>query len=226
MSSGEGSTLVTELPADTAVAWGMVGGADAIRDAWDFYADSYGEELDSIVAEAESAGFTLPDDLATVLGDSMAISVGPDIIGAFSAMSQTDPNLPPLPVAYRVTTDTERVQELLNANGMGQGVLVQRTDDGTLTLGTDQLYVDDLAEGPESTLGSDELFTSAIQDAEDAQSIFYVDVAPFEEFYLPQVTDPNAREALESLGAVGMSTTVEGEGDTRFTMRIVADPQD
>lgn len=220
-----GEPLVTELPADTAVAYSVRNGSETVQAAWDYYSELYGEEMESAVAQAESAGFVLPDDLKVALGESMVLSVGPDIVGAVSAMSQTDPDLPPLPVAYRVTTDTDRATELLDQNGLGPTMLVRRDDDGTLTLGTDQAYVDEVAEGSDDTLGSSELFTSAVENAEDAQAVLYVDVAPFEEFYLPQVTDAEAREALETLGAVGVSSTVEGEGDSRVTMRVVADPQ-
>ena len=47
----------------------------------------------------------------------------------------------------------------------------------------------------------------------------------FEQFYLPEVTDEDARAALEELGAVGMSGTTEGEGEGRFTLRLVADEE-
>jgi hypothetical protein len=140
-------------------------------------------------------------------------------------ISGTDPGVPALPVAYRATTDTARVQELLNSNGMGAGVLVSRDDEGTLTLGTDQAYVDALAEGGGDTLGDSSLFTSTVADADEAQMVLYVDVAPFEQYYLPQVTDENARTSLEKLGAIGISSVVEDSGDGRFTMRVVADEE-
>ncbi|MFK5581862.1 DUF3352 domain-containing protein [Serinicoccus sp. LYQ131] len=221
----DGTPLITELPADTAVALSVENGAEMVQAAWDHYSETYGEELQQAADEAEAAGFVLPDDLKAVLGDSMVLSAGPGIVDAAMNISGTDPSVPALPVAYRATTDTARVQELLNSNGMGAGVLVSRDDEGTLTLGSDQAYVDALAEGGGDTLGDSSLFTSTVADADEAQMVLYVDVAPFEQYYLPQVTDENARTSLEKLGAIGISSVVEDSGDGRFTMRVVADEE-
>ncbi|ANS78871.1 hypothetical protein SGUI_1475 [Serinicoccus hydrothermalis] len=224
-AAGDGEHLVTQLPADTAVALSLENGSDMVQAMWDYYSEDYAEQLQEAADAAEAQGFVLPDDLKVALGESMTLAVGPDVVGAFANMSQTDPGVPELPLAYRVTTDTERAQQLLNDNGMGAGVLVVRDDDGTLTLGTDQAYVDGVAEVDGATLGESDLFTRAVADAGEAQSTFFVDVAPFEEFYLPQVTDEKARTALEKLAAVGASSVVEEGGDGHFTMRMVADEE-
>lgn len=224
-TDNDAASLVDQLPADTAVALSLENGAAMVQSVWDFYAEQNPEELQRATEEAAQQGFVLPDDLKTVLGDSMAISVGPGIVDAFSSMSPTDSGVPALPLGYRVTTDTARLQELLNSNGVGAGVTVVRDDDGTLTVGTDQSYVDGLAEGSGATLGSSDLFTTAVPDADAAQSVLFVDVNPFEQYYLPEVTDENTRSALEKLGAVGISGTNESESDGRFTLRLVADPQ-
>lgn len=221
----EGTPLITQLPADTAVALSVENGSEMVQAAWDYYSETYGEQMQEAADEAAAAGFSLPDDLMAVLGDSMVLAAGPGIVDAAMNISGTDPNVPALPVAYRATTDTARVQELLNSNGMGAGVLVSREDDGTLTLGTDQAYVDALADGGGETLGESSLFTSTVADADEAQMVFYVDVAPFEQYYLPQVTDEDARSSLEKLAAVGISSVVEDDGDGRFTMRLVADQE-
>ncbi|WP_281966329.1 DUF3352 domain-containing protein [Serinicoccus marinus] len=224
--AGGGDPLVTQLPADTAVALSMENGRETVQAMWDYYSQDYAEELQEAADAAEAEGFALPDDLKVALGDSMTLAVGPDIVGAVTGMSQTDPGVPELPVAYRVTTDTERAQALLDENGLGAGMLVSRDDDGTLTLGTDQAYVDAVAEGEGDTLGDSDLFTRAVADASEAQSTFFLDVSPFEQFYLPQVTDEKARTALEKLAGVGASSVVEEGGDGHFTMRIVADEQE
>lgn len=217
--------LVGELPADTAGALSVENGSGMVRAAWDYYAELYPDEVAQLSEEAAGAGFTLPDDLMTVLGDSMTLAVGPDIVDAAMNTSPTDPAVPAVPVAYRVTTDTERLQAMLNDNGLGQGVLVMRDDNGTLTLGADQGYVDAVAQGTGDTLGSSDLFTRAVADSDSADFTLFVNVNPFEQYYLPEVTDAEAREALEKLGAVGMSATNENDNDGRFTFRFVADPE-
>lgn len=223
--AGSADRLVGDLPADTAVALSVENGAQMVQSTWDYYQELYPDQVTEATQQASDAGFTLPDDLKTVLGESMVLSVGPDIVGAVTAMSPTDAGVPALPVGYRVTTDTERLQTLLNDNGVGAGILALRDDEGTLTLGTDQAYVDSLADGSGDTLGSSALFTRAVAEADSSDFTLFVDVSPFEEFYLPEIPEAEAREALEHLGAVGMSSTNEGEGEGSFTLRLVTDEE-
>lgn len=224
-AGGNADSLVTELPADTAVAMSLENGDQMVQSLWDTYSEDYAEQLQQATDAAAEQGFVLPDDLKVVLGESMTLAVGPGIVDAAMGMSQTDPSVPELPVVYRATTDTARAQELLNDNGIGAGVLVVREDDGTISLGTDQAYVDAAVEGGGDTLGDSDLFTRAVAEADEAQSTFFVDAAPFEEYYLPEVTDEKARTALEKLAAVGMSTVAEENGDSHFTLRMVADEE-
>lgn len=217
--------LLPELPADTAVAFSLENGAAMVQAAWDHYSSTNPDEVQQVADDAAANGFTLPDDLKAVLGDSMTLSVGPGIVDAVNNISPTDSSVPAVPVGYRVTTDTSRLQTLLNENGVGAGVLLVRDDNGTLTLGSDQTYVDALADGSGETLGSDALFTSAMPDVDDAQAMLYVNVNPFEQYYLPLVEDADARTALETLGAVGLSGTNESDSDGHFTLRFVADPE-
>lgn len=219
------SPLVTELPADTAVAMSLENGAAMVGAAWDHFAAQYPEDFEQVTAEAAMEGFTLPDDLMVVLGDSMALAAGPTVVDAFMYMSPTDSSMPAIPIGYRTATDTTRLQTMLNELGMGAGVMQMSDDDGVLTLGLDRGYVDSLASGSGDTLGSTDLFKDAVADAEDAQAVFFVNVNPFEQYYLDLVTDTNTRRALESLGAVGMSATNESSSAGHFTLRFVADPQ-
>ncbi|QFG67611.1 DUF3352 domain-containing protein [Ornithinimicrobium pratense] len=218
-------SLVTQLPADTAVAISMDNGAAMIQSAWDYYAEQNPEEVADATQQAAAEGFSLPDDIKMILGDSMSLSAGPGIIDAFMDVSPTDSGMPAVPIGYRVATDTDRLQTMLNENGLGAGVLALREDDGVLTLGGDQAYVDALADGSGDTLGDHELFTAAVADADDAQMVLFVNVNPFEEYYLPEITDTNARSALEQLGAIGISGTNENASDGHFTLRLVADPE-
>ena len=63
----------------------------------------------------------------------------------------------------------------------------------------------------------------AVADAGSSDTVLFVDVNAFEQYYLPEVTDEDARASLEQLAGVGMSGTTEGEGEGRFTLRLVAD---
>lgn len=212
--------LVEQLPADTAAAISMENGAAWVQAAWDYYAATYPEDVADVTASAAEEGFTLPDDLKTVLGDSMTLAVGPGVVEAFSTVSETSTGMPELPIGYRAATDAAAVVTLLTDAGMPPSMLAQRTDDGVLTLGLDQAYVDGLA-APEGTLGQDATFRATVDEGADA--VFYVNVNAFEQYYLPMIDDEQVRSSLETLAAVGMTSTVESADEGRFTMRFVAD---
>lgn len=225
MPSGDSSRLVLDLPADTAAAFSLENGADWVQAAWDFYTKVDPDMVQGFADDAASSGVTMPDDLKSVLGDSMTLAVGPGLVEAVQAMSSTEAmSMPELPVVYRVETDTTAVQTLLSDNGVPPTMLAQRTDEGVLTLGLVQGYVDSVA-SPEGRLGDDAAFKATVADAADADQVFYVNVNEYESDYLPLVEDEDARTALEKLRAVGWSTVVTGADESRFTLRFVADDE-
>ncbi|MGO0576504.1 DUF3352 domain-containing protein [Ornithinimicrobium panacihumi] len=221
-SDGGTARIVNELPADTVVALSLENGDDWVQSVWDAVGKLDPDSLKTATDEAAASGFTLPDDIKTVLGDSMSLSVGPGIVEAANTMSGTETGLPALPIAYRVQTDATKVNTLLSDAGLPPTTLAQRTDDGILTLGLHQPYVDGAATAGDR-LGDNAGFKAAVADADKAQSIFYVNVNEFEKDYLPLIEDENARTALETLGAVGYSVGVDNESDSHFTLRFVAD---
>ncbi|AXH97162.1 DUF3352 domain-containing protein [Ornithinimicrobium avium] len=222
MPTADGAQLVLDLPADTAAAFSLENGADWVQAVWDLYSSVDEDGVDSLVEEASAQGFTLPEDLKTVLGSSLVLSVGPGMVEAVEGMSQTETSLPQLPVAYRVQTDADRFSTLLQDLGLPPNELAQRTDDGVLTLGLAQDYVDGVA-APQSRLGDDATFGAAVADADEAASVLFVNINEYEDRYLPMVEDEDARSALERLAAVGWSTEVTGADTSRFTLRFVAD---
>ncbi|GAA5167075.1 DUF3352 domain-containing protein [Ornithinimicrobium tianjinense] len=225
MPTGESAHLVLDLPADTKAAFSLENGADWVQAAWDLYDSIDPQITQELSAQASEQGFTLPDDLKTVLGDSMALAVGPGMVEAVDAMSGTEAiALPELPVAYRVQTDTTAVNTLLEGFGLPPTMLAQRTDEGVLTVGLYQAFVDGLVE-TEGRLADQEAFTATVADADEADQLLFVDVSEYEDLYLPEVTDEKARAALEKLRAVGWSTVVTGADESRFTMRFVADEE-
>lgn len=223
-TGGDPARLIEDLPADTAAALSLENGAAVVQATWDFYAQAFPEEVAELTTEAADYGFTLPDDIKTVVGDSMTLAVGPTIVESFMTMSETSTELPALPIGYRADTDAAAVTTLLSDLGMPPSMLAQRTDDGVLTLGLHQPYVDGLA-APSSRLGDDALYKAAVGDAGKADNVFYINVAPFEPDYLPLVEDEDARAALETLAAVGMSGVYESDNRSRFTLRFVADSE-
>ena len=220
--TGDSARVVNELPADTVAALSLENGGDWVQAVWDSLGKLDPESLKTATEEASANGFTLPDDIKTVLGDSMSLSVGPGIVEAVNAMSGTETELPALPIAYRVQTDAAKVNTLLSDAGMPPTMLAQRTDDGVLTLGLHQPYVDGVA-GAGDRLGDNAAYKAAVADSDKADSVFWVNVNEFEKDYLPFVEDEQARKALETLGSVGYSVVVDNSADSHFTLRFVAD---
>lgn len=224
-TSADTRHLVNELPADTAVAFGMEHGNAWVHSFWDQYEKTSPDAAASITQSAEDAGVTLPDDVAAVMGTSLAVGVGPSIVDAIMDAPPTNPELPQAPVAYRASTDADTVLNLLTGQGIPPDTFAYRDDDGVLTLGMDQAYVDAVAAGSGDTLGETATYQAAVAGFEDAEWVGYVNVDPFEQYYLTEVADEDARAALETLGAFGWSSTVEGDDVVRFTVRFVADQE-
>lgn len=211
--------LVLDLPEDTAVAAGLEHGDQLVAAAYEQLRTQLPEEFAEMESEASAEGWTLPDDIQTLVGQSLAFSVGPDILDTGSMQDMAE-----APVAYRVQTDTEAANALIDrilAEEGGGEVLVRREDDGVLTLGLDQAYVDTVASG--GSLGGVSTFESAVPNAEDADGIFYLDLNAFEDEYLPEIEDPDARASVQEIAALGISSRWTGDGNAEFTLRVVAD---
>jgi hypothetical protein len=221
VDGGDSAQLLLDLPEDTAVALGLEHGDQLVAAMWEAFAEQAPDELADFTASAAEAGFSLPGDLQSVLGDSLALAVGP---GAADLNSMED--LLEFPVAYRVSTDTAAAEAVLES-ALGQidpsagSLLARRTDDGVLTLGLNQDYVRHVAEG--GSLGSNATFRSAVPGADTADSVLYVNLNAFEALYLAEVDDEQTRTALESIAAIGMSARWTGDDTQEFSLRIVAD---
>lgn len=212
--------LITALPSDTVAAFSLENGDQVVDLLWDQVSALAPEEVASAQEEAAAAGLELPADLKVLVGDSMTLSAGRGLMEAIDASSEQ------VPVGYRAHTDTERVEALvellLAESGMTSEELVTfRTDDGVFTLGATEPYVEELATGGD--LGSSDLFSRAVPEADRAQSVIYLDVNAIEQYYLPEIEDEQDRAALEKLAAVGVSTSIDEDGNGSFLLRTVTD---
>lgn len=221
-AGNDSARIVNELPADTVAALSLENGDDWVQGIWDTMLKMDPEGTQQMADEAATGGFALPGDLQAILGDSMSLSVGPGLVEAINTMSETETEMPALPIAYRVHTDAEKVNTLLSDAGLPPTMLAQRTDDGVLTLGLHQPFVDGVAAAGDR-LGDNAAYKAAVADSDKAHSVFYVNVNEFEKDYLPLIEDQEARTALETLGGVGYSVVVTSETDSHFTLRFVAD---
>ncbi|WP_202619049.1 DUF3352 domain-containing protein [Ornithinimicrobium cavernae] len=223
IEGGDSGHVVLDLPEDTVAALSLEHGDQYVAQAYELLKEQFPEDFAEAEAQASEAGFTLPDDVQTLLGSSLSVSVGPGILD----LQDDVENFEAWEVAYRTETDTAAAEDLLSrvlAMSGGQEIeqlLAKRSDDGVLTVGVSKPYVDAVAEG--GSLGSHRTFKAAVPGADDAHSVFYVNVNTFEDLYLTEIPDAQTRESLELLAAVGYSATTDADGNGEFTLRLVAD---
>ena len=147
-----GAPSLAELPATTAAAFTV-----SFRDGWlDEWVTSLGDVFGGGAAGGGSedlwkdleagTGLQLPEDLETLLGDGLRVSVDGTVdVGALSSA-----DVPQAPVGVRIHGDdaeiTRVVDTLLAQVPPGEAdALVRSRGDGYVVLGLDQAYVDQLA---------------------------------------------------------------------------------
>lgn len=223
IEGGDSGHLVLDLPEDTVAAISQEHGDQLMTKAYAAFKEQMPTELADAEAQAAEAGFTLPDDIQTLLGSSLVLSVGPGILDLQDDTEDFDN----WAVAYRTETDTAKAEDLLmrafelTGEPEAERIALRRSDDGVFTVGVSRPYVDAVAEG--GALGNHAPFQDAVPNAEDADSVFYLNVNAIEDLYLAEIPDAQARESLEQLAAVGFSATLGDDGNGTFTLRFVAD---
>jgi hypothetical protein len=206
------------LPDDTLAAVHVSGGEQLLDQAWpqlekqlNDVASSSG--MDDPLGEIEDElGLALPDDLKVLLGSSFTLALPDQEFGS---------DVPAIG-AKVVTSDAQRAEEVVStvedASGAA-GILTKSVDGDQLYVATTPDYVDRLKSG--GNLGDTDGFKAALGDAADADYAVYVNLDRLEKLYLEEA-DGEARAALEAMRAIGISSTVTGQGEAAFAFRIVA----
>lgn len=218
-TSGAAASAVTRLPADTAVALSIPGADAMVGTAWSgikegLAAQAPGQDVDGELQALQSQiGFSLPGDLQTLLGRNLVLALPAQAFGG------SDPQF-----GLRVTTDAAkaesivtRLEQLAIQTGGELSVKHRAVGDQFYLASSDSYLAKLTADG---SLGDTPGFRAAVPDADKAQFVVYADLDRLEKDYLDQVP---ARErglvkALRSVGASGSST---GNGEGRFTVRLV-----
>lgn len=220
-----GGSLVASLPEDTAVALGFGLPEDWTDSMLDRMASSSGGEMtEEELAQALEAmlGIT-PDDLETLLGEAVAVAVGPEFSMA-SMMSSSGPES--LPVGVRVRGDASAIEEVLGKvrTSMGpQGALLEpESQDGVVTVSPNADYRSELASG--GSLGDSAIFDQVVEDGDDASGVFFVNFDAGDGGWLEgfAAEDPKLEENLAPLAALGVSSRVD-DGTGRFVVRLTTE---
>lgn len=173
--SGDAGDQVASLPKDTALALGVSVPDGAVKSMLDSVSKSSGTSADQLIQEVQSElGITLPDDLETLLGKSLVLSVGGDVPDDLSQLkSPAD-----LPIGLSVEGDPTKIKGVISKIEAHTGAsldelqLVQSTSGDHYTLATSQKYADKI--GQKGSLGDDSTFKQVVPHAEKSSSVFYV----------------------------------------------------
>jgi len=210
----------------------LSGGANWIDTAWEDFlagAEQSGEDVEGQISDFETAtGFTVPDDLETLLGDNLMLALGSED-GEFGLDALESGDLTALDVGLRFAGDHDGLRSLYDqivsfaAQGFGGQVpFVDKDFDDGLVVASNDDYADALAE-LDGDLGYDESFRSVIPDAQDQQFVLYVDFDAIEDAVLQGIDASGApsdvEENLRPLRAFGISFGSDGDYGTS-TIRL------
>ena len=165
-------------------------------------------------------GFTLPDDLETILGDNLMVAVDKD---GLTFDNIQNGNLAGLNAGVRFTSDPEALGEVyteviaLVKQSVGHPINISKTDtsDG-FVLATNDSYAQELA--TDGALGESSDFTSVIDDAADQEFVAYLDWDAIEDevFKTMEASSTDAsmqdiEDNLSALRAFGVSSGQDGD---------------
>jgi hypothetical protein len=238
---GDAADLVGSLPDDTVLAAGSSLGEELLADldrqttggTEDDPGDGTGDDLGGLDDRTDDllGGFLAPGDLdlPALLGDAVALAVGPDVDleGLFSGTT-TD-----LPVAVLTTGERAAADDAATGVGAGLGLLLGTEpsvagEDGRVVLGLSPAWAEEVATG--GSLGDQDAYRDALPRAEGAASLLFVDfdaVLDRVTSSIPDELDGGDTEAevvdnLGPLAALGVTGSVDGD-QVQVLLRLTTD---
>jgi Protein of unknown function (DUF3352) len=215
------------LPDSTLMALSASGGADLVDEYWpnlQGLVENFGgpTAYDEMLYDAQQeTGLQLPDDLRTILGDNVTVSM--DSTGLAENMESEDPS--DFYFGARLTTDTgeisdvvDRVNGALAAEGL-PALITEESEDG-LVVASNEDYAQMLAEGGD--LQSADGFDTAVPDASESSVAFYLDLDRLAEAMAADDSASDDLATVEPMRALGANLTQVDEGQ-RLTVRLVFD---
>jgi hypothetical protein len=213
---------VGALPEDTAALLALAVPAKGIQQL----ESSSGQELlDLGEMFTEGTGITLPDDLITLLGDSLSLSVGGDVPADLAASDPSE-----LPLGLLVHGDDAEIKAVVAKVEAATGATLAdlpatlASSDGKVAVSTQPGYADDLLAS--GSLADAKDFKDVVSHADDAQFVFYLSL---QNKWADALSDLAAEEKDEDVDEVianvralrAMGISAWSEGDTsRGLIRI------
>lgn len=217
---GDAAALVSSLPDDTVLAGGTALGSELAAE-WQRQTEGLtGGMLGGLFGEVEI-------DLPALLGDAVALAVGPgiDLDSFFSSTA------PELPVAFLTTGQRSAADDAVTGPaGLGIGALLGTEpsvagEDGRVVVGLSEAWSDAVA--GEGSLGESDSFQGALPEADGADSLLFVDfdaVLAVLESSLPGLAteDDEVVANLEPLTALGVASQLDDD-TARLLLRLTTD---
>jgi hypothetical protein len=217
-----GGTLVQRLPSDTAAAAGATFPKGWLSSELDRLSGTFGVTQQQMTQEiSQEVGIDVPQDVETLLGSGVALSVGHDF-DLEAAENSADGS--GLPLALTVQGDSPAIEGVLDKirAKVGNAPFLGSDSRGDLVaIGPSSSYRGQVLDG--GRLGDDDTFKGVVPDAGDSSTLFYVDLDAIE----PSISQAAAgdQETLDNitpLRAVGMSTSNDN-GIVRFSFKVTTD---
>ncbi|MGY2875271.1 hypothetical protein ACVW00_002461 [Marmoricola sp. URHA0025 HA25] len=205
---------VGDLPGDTSVALGL----GVSKDYAKRLLDQLGDGADDLTSQAESAaGLDLPEDLQTLLGSAVTLSLGGDAPDSLDAIQGPED----VPIGLVVHGDADRIRAVISKieehTGTALSDIPLNIDDagGKVAIGPGDYAADELLK--DGHLGNQDRFRDVVPDADKAAAILYVDFdSKWRDLIVDAVTreeGPGSGEELDSntapLRALGISSWID-----------------
>lgn len=227
---GEGVTggdaagdVASSLPEDTVAALALSLGDGWFDDVLEQVAEVQGEgSVDGLLDEVSAAlGIELPEDAETLVGDALAVAIGPGFDPG--SLEGSTPAVPGIGV--KIIGDEGEIDDVLDklrtaAAGADEGVLDSDTGDGAVAVGPDDDYRAQLVD--DGDLGGTDAYDAVVEHADDAAAILFVDLDTGADRVGELVDDQELRENLEPLAALGLSAWQDDE-TAHAVLKITSD---
>lgn len=219
MPAGDGAELAS-LPANTMAALHVSGADRSIDASWPQIEKqlntlgAIGAGTTDVLGEIErDLAVKLPDDLKVLLGRSFTVAVpAQDFQKDAFVMG-----------AKVVSSDAKRAAELVGrltgAVMGGSDALTTRVEGDKVYVATTPDYADDLKVG--GKLGDAESFKAAVGDVSSSNAVLFLDLDKLEKTYIGEL-DGEDRAVVEGMRAVGLNSSGTGNGESAFTLRVLA----
>lgn len=214
MASEEGVDMISALPEDTVAAFGFAleeGWAQAMLDYVKTLAPDESASIDDQLAQFESeTGLAFPEDIETLLGDGVTVSMGSGLDP--DAVANGGPG--EVPVGIRIDGDADEIQAVLDKiaaqAGPEMAEFMQVSEgDGYAVLALQDDYRSALES--EGSLGDSATYSEVVE-ADEAQSVLFVNFNADDDWLVRLAGDmPEVSENLEPLAALGVSGWVDDE---------------